>query len=191
MVGQMQMGVWLPQVIGQWGGSHDTQPFCDYLLNRLTASATPQQMQSVQGFHFGAFKRRQGHRAPVFWFIRNAEIGPGGRYRQFPQWQFRSDEQLLGRDYASIAPQDVRSQLVTFEEVERIPVWYRNGDLGAFTFTADMLELSGSRRIRVRAPSNAGAMRHANAPTGRLLICRRHRTALWSHWEPPITGCHE
>jgi hypothetical protein len=124
-------------------------------------------------------------------FIRNAEIGPGGRYRQFPQWQFRSDEQLLGRDYASIAPQDVRSQLVTFEEVERILVWYRNGDLGAFTFTADMLELSGSRPIRVRAPSNAGAMRHANAPTGRLLICRRHRTALWSHWEPPITGGHE
>ncbi len=153
MVGAAPMWQWLPNVIGAFAHSVNTATFPAFLLQQLQSDARQRQLRSIQGFHIGAFERRSGHRVPVFWFLRNAEIDQTtGRYLPFPSWTFRYDEQLLGRDYAVLLPRDVRDNIRTHVKVYGTPVWYCNGDLGVAAAAGLGVDVAAQAMMRFQSP---------------------------------------
>jgi len=147
------MAVWLQDAITQFPASPDTSTFPPFLLQRLQADARATQLRSVQGFHIGAFERRAGHRVPVFWFLRNSEISEAtGQYQQLPGWAFRFEEQLLARDYATLAPRHIRDNLRTHVNVLGTPLWYRNGDLGVAAAAGLGIDVAAQAMSRFPAP---------------------------------------
>src|SRR5260370_29193434 len=105
VVGATAMSDWLPDVVAEFGHSLDTTPFPQFLVDHLEADARVRQLRSFQGFHVGAFERRSGHRVPVFWFVRNAQIDEATcQHHTLPGCQFRSEEQLLSRAYVPLRP---------------------------------------------------------------------------------------
>jgi hypothetical protein len=139
------MAEWLTALLPHSPVADDTVAFPPFLLEHLQADATAQQLQTRQGFHVGAFERREGYRVPVFWIVSNCGANEAtGTYDPFPAWEFRSEEQLLGRDYRVLRPQDVLPNLK--EHVRRYgsPLWYRNGDLFAFAAAGNAIDLAAA-----------------------------------------------
>jgi hypothetical protein len=132
------------------GGSLRVAPFARRLLDALVKPSTirPEWLNEVLGFHIGGFEQFGRYKLPVFWFVRNCELTPEGRYVARGGW--KADEQLLGRDLKEVKSGDVRDVLRQIQTNTAIPHWYRNGDLPAFTAITDALKAAVSFTARLQ-----------------------------------------
>jgi hypothetical protein len=131
------------------GGSLRIAPFARRLLGALARPSTirPEWLNEVLGFHIGKFEQFGRYKLPVFWFVRNCELTPDGRYVARGGW--KADEQLLGRDFKDVTSGDVREVLQRIQTNSAIPHWYRNGDLPSFTAITDALKAAISFTARL------------------------------------------
>ena len=138
------MADFLRPLIAAWGGSGRINDFADHLVDSLRRTARAHELRNVVGFHLGGFERRDVYRVPIFIYIRNAEADENtGVYHEFPNWELRTEEQMMGRTLVQWEPREAREALERFRRQNGgIPMWFRNGDLPSFVGPTAAVELA-------------------------------------------------
>lgn len=147
------MATWLSSLIASWSGSREPEDFADFLVDRLNNEAWARERSHVSGFHFGAFRRANGHFAPMFFHIINTHgfdqmtglhTDPGDRWR--------CEDHLMGRDVGRFAwnPARIRQNLRDRQRDFGMPHWYRNGDMPVFGPITGYLDVAVAHVVRVK-----------------------------------------
>jgi hypothetical protein len=153
------MDQWIRRLISGWTGSKYARDFAEYLISRISAQATRDELSAVSGFHLGAFEERDGVAVPVFLFIRNTRDFADGRH--FNVGEFQAEEQLLARQPLDGLPMPMIREALRDQQVRHgFPYWFRNGDVPYFGAMSSALEaaldhLLGQGSI-FRAPLSLG-----------------------------------